>query len=167
MIIRKGTHYARPLQLLKKLLGIRICKSRKMSCEVVFAESCRYDVGRDQSDINKLFGFSLGMHHRNSVRVGWRYVPTVDMIEIVTYIYRKGERWKEQHVDWVCFGKCVKYTIELREGCVVHFFAGDRWCAGEILGTQSKIFFSYPLSLYFGGNCTAPHDMLINYNVKY
>ena len=58
MIIKKNTHYARPLQPLKKLLGIRICKSRKMSCEVVFTDSCRYNVGKDQSDIYKLFGFS-------------------------------------------------------------------------------------------------------------
>jgi hypothetical protein len=56
MIIKKGTHYARPLQLLKKLLGIHICESRKMSCDVSFTESCRYNVGTDQSDINKLFG---------------------------------------------------------------------------------------------------------------
>ena len=84
MIIKKNTHYARPLQLLKKLLCIRICKSRKMSCEVVFTESCRYNVGKDQSDINKLFGFSIGMHHKNSVRVGWRYVPSADLIEIVS-----------------------------------------------------------------------------------
>jgi len=167
MIIEKGTHYACPLQLVKKLLGIRICKSRKMSCEVSFTESCRYDVGRDQSDINKLFGFSLGMHHKNSVRVGWRYVPNVDAIEIVTYIYRQGERLKEHHVDWVGFGKCVKYTIELRKDGSVHFYAGERWCACDMMGTQGKIFLSYPLSLYFGGNCTAPHDMLIDYNVKY
>lgn len=167
MIIEKNTHYARPLQLLKKLLGIRVCKTRKMSCEVSFAESCRYDVGRDQSDINKLFGFSLGMHHTNSMRFGWRYVPSVDAIEIVTYIYRKGERLKEQHVNWVSLGKRVRYTIELRKDGTVHFYAGERWSAGEIMGTQGKIFFSYPLSLYFGGNCTAPHDMLINYNVEY
>ena len=78
-LVKRGWYYAIPLQLLKKLLGIRICESRKMSCEVSFTESCRYNVGKDQSDINKLFGFSVGMHHKNSVRVGWRYVPSADL----------------------------------------------------------------------------------------
>ena len=167
MIIKKNTHYARPLQLLKKLLGIHICKSRKMSCEVSFTESCRYNVGKDQSDINKLFGFSIGMHHKNSVRVGWRYVPSADLIEIVSYVYRNGERLQEQNIDFVQFNNKVNYTIELRNDGAVYFCAGKRWRVGEFIRTKGRFFLSYPLSLYFGGNCYAPHDMNINYKVYY
>ena len=93
MIIRKGTHYASPLQLLKKLLGIHICKSRKMSCEVSFTESCRYNVGKDQSDINKLFGFhSVYTTRTQFVSVGDGLTATVTSTGGV-YKY-EGDDWQ-------------------------------------------------------------------------
>jgi len=41
----------------------------------------------DQHDVNKLFGFSFGMHHNNSVRFGWRPTEDLTKIEIVGYEY--------------------------------------------------------------------------------
>lgn len=136
-----------------------------MSCDVSFGDNCRYDIGSDQSDINKLFGFSLGMHHENSLRVGWRYVPQKDLIEIVTYIYQNGVRLREKHLDWLNFGQKGEYTIELTDDYYAVFSVGKSVIVKDKIETKKKLYLSYPLSLYFGGNCTAPHDMNIDLKV--
>lgn len=169
MIIKAGTHYARPLQLFKKLLGIRFCREREIECAVRFFTNCKYNIGIDQSDINKLFGYSFGLHHKNSLRVGWRYVTKKDMIEIVTYIYVKGERIQEKHIAWCNFGRYYYITLGNTLNCA-YFKVSTCFRDCSLITTNFSIarrMLSYPLSLYFGGNCVAPHDMNIYYKVYY
>ena len=56
-LVKRGWYYAIPLQLIKKLRGIRCTNKRAMSAVVRFHSNCQYEIGKDQSDINKLFGF--------------------------------------------------------------------------------------------------------------
>lgn len=166
MIIKQGTHYARPLQLLKKLFGIRFCKKRVMTCTVEFNNSAVYFIGKDQSDINKLFGFSLGYHHTNSLRVGWRYVPDKGSIEIVSYVYDSKNRLKEKHIDWLDFKVRKTYFIVLHDNLFYEFGYKVNGVSVKVaeglLEIERKRYFSYPLSLYFGGNCEAPHDIVLD-----
>ena len=170
MIIKEGTHYARPLQLIKKLLGIRYTAKRAMSAVVRFHSDCHYEIGKDQSDINKLFGFSLGHHHDNSFRVGWRWTWN-NKIELVSYIYMNGIRLRERHICYCDF--CEYYNIgleiDVEDGTykVTYTIDGREAFVPIYHSAKVKRYISYPLSLYFGGNCTAPHDMIIDMNVKF
>lgn len=168
MIIKKGTHYARPLQLIKKLLGIRYTNKRAMSAVVRFHSDCQYEIGKDQSDINKLFGFSLGMHHKNSIRVGWRWLN--GNLELCSYIYENGVRLKEQVLCKCDFNTDYRIYVYLyiEEGkYCVYYYVNSELKHSQQLATKVKKYVSYPLSLYFGGNCKAPHDMIIDYKVYY
>lgn len=167
-LIKKNQHYALPLQLLRKASQVSIVSERKMSAIVSFDESCRYGIGKDQSDINKLFGFSLGMHHTNSIRVGWRWF--CDELQLCTYIYEKGVRLQEKVLCTCDFHK--EYKIDVKLWIVDNeyfacFFVDGSPVVSQKIATKVKKYVSYPLSLYFGGNCTAPHDMRIEMNIEY
>ena len=72
------------------------------SATVRFHENCRYDIGSDQLDWNKLFGRTTnGVTRYNSMRVGWRYRPDVGegVMEIGAYTYKKGKRQTEIVID--------------------------------------------------------------------
>ena len=65
--LKKDSHYS----------GFRFnpnCDKKSFRIEVIFTNECAYpsfgDV--DDHDINKLYGISWGMHHKNSYRIGWR-----------------------------------------------------------------------------------------------
>lgn len=167
-LINKDWHYAMPLQLIKKLLGIRYTAKRAMSANVRFNSDCQYKIGKDQSDINKLFGFSLGMHHKNSIRVGWRWLN--GNLELCSYIYENGVRLKEMVLckcDFVRDYKIDVHLIVVDGNYRVYFYVNEIMKHRQQLATKVKKYVSYPISLYFGGNCTAPHDMNIDMNVVY
>lgn len=167
-LIHRGWHYAMPLQLFKKACNVRYTNERSMSAIVNFNIDCIYEIGIDQSDINKLFGFSMGMHHTNSIRVGWRYYKGA--MELCSYIYENGVRQKERALCECDFFKDYKVDIKLKvvdNSYMVDFYVNDEFRYGKTLATKVKRYISYPLSLYFGGNCVAPHDMNINYKVYY
>lgn len=159
-VIKRGTHYARPLNLFDKLFSVGKCSADAI---VKFGESCRYDIGKDQTDINKLFGISFGYHHTNSARIGWRYVPKFDKIELTTYCYVNGERIKEKSLGFVEFGKT--YSVQILSTTDLVRFVLDGSVRAEEKVPSSGI--SYPLSLYFGGNYYAPHNMYIDLNVNW
>lgn len=163
MIIHKNEHYARPLQLIRKLLGVRVCKERSMRAKVTFHKDCEYNLpSQDKQDINKLFGYSFGHHHRNSLRIGWRYNEDRKQIEVVSYIYIDGVRQTERHLAWCDFEEEYEMYIDNSENyayMIVYTFAGI------CVPFRNKLGVSYPLSLYFGGNNTAPHDMTIDLTI--
>jgi hypothetical protein len=65
--ILKGRHYNSECQI-KLHTGLN-----SLSTETIFTDSCLYQFDdEDQLDTNKLIGLSYGLHHRNSIRFGWR-----------------------------------------------------------------------------------------------
>lgn len=142
-------------------------KSNKMSRTYMFTDSCLYDLkDEDQGDVNKLFGYSLGLHHNNSLRFGWRANLTDKTIEIVAYEYRN----KLRHITPMCeiklnqyyrfdivydgfFGR-IEYNVYYEDGFQ---------CSSNIdaLPLQHKINFGYTLGIYFGGNEKAPQDITL------
>ena len=120
----------------------------------------------DDLDINKLAGYSYGYHHDNSIRIGW--TPNFEkegQFILYFYIYNNGVRTikkfevinadtdysltisVDEKIDYVTFSLIYKagYT-PIKDGVkfVVPFF---------------KI--GYSLWWYFGGNKTAPKEMVI------
>lgn len=177
MKIKKGTHA--PMRLPSLLLGYSMIGYR-----VTFTESCRYDIGSDQSDINKLFGIGyfswrlFGMktsklfgrtftypwfrvaHHDNSVRFGWRY--SHGLIEIMAYWYHNGNRYYNTIKD-LEIGK--PYILKLHimrdwHSLMISESLDMKNTTSLNVPVEGKNF-GYLLSCYFGGNKTAPHDMEI------
>lgn len=130
---------------------------KKMSYDITFTPSCRYDIGSDQSDNNKLFGVGyLPTHRQNSVRFGWWYNPAVDSIEISAYIYEQGER----HIfplTRVGIGECATYRLDMSHD--VHDLEVVGKAKMRVLTRSSTIM--YMLHSYFGGNRPAPHNIYI------
>lgn len=136
-----------------------------ISCNVSFDDTVRYNIGSDQSDINKLTGISYGMHHRDSDRIGWRYLIDRDMVEIVGYSYENGTRVAATHLWYAHIGEelTVSISSDYKDNKRTVWYTCNTNTVSKTYDTHSH-FFNYTLGLYFGGDCTAPHD--INVNVK-
>lgn len=149
MTIRKGTHA--PVRMPCVQLG------PEMAHRVQFTPSCRYDIGPEQADINKLFGVGyIPSHHHNSVRFGWRYDIASGMIEILAYWYRNRVRqWSS--LKFVAIGQWNNYVIRRLGNVHELWINNDR----HIIDVPSQRI-GFVLGPYFGGNMTAPHDITIN-----
>lgn len=158
-VILKGTHRG-----ILPNLGIHFGRDR-MSYEVTFTESCRYDLGSsDQLDWNKLFGWSYGLHHKNSIRVGWRYFKEQDCIELSLYCYINGTRVINQFTK-VGIGTSTRIQLTYIDGEVGVYTIEDNFFIGDgNLTLPFKKTCGYDLGLYFGGNRPAPHKMNILMN---
>lgn len=148
MIIKKGTHA--PLTLPKLLINPKL-----ISYRVVFTESCAYNIGNDQGDINKLFGIGyLPHHHHNSVRIGWNYEN--NKINIFAYWYEKKVRWWKL-LEKIDTNTSHTFSIFMQKNAHIIYYGKKSYainvksnCVGYLLGP------------YFGGNRTAPHDIEID-----
>lgn len=157
MVIKKNTHA--PLRLPKLLLF-----ENYISTKVEFTDSCRYDIGKEQLDVNKLFGVGyFPGHHNNSVRFGWRYDKEQDAIEILSYFYNNKKR-DFCSMAWVQIGFPAYYTIFIRENehvlsiVTTNMFHEIAEVSVPVKGKKV----GYLLRPYFGGNKKAPHDIEIN-----
>lgn len=161
--IKRGNHYPRPFQC----IGLKLFNKEKvfvMNKDIRFHEDCRYDIGKeDQSDVNKLMGFSWGNHHKESDRVGWRYLIGEDKIELTLYSYEEGKRVKKT-LDKIGVDEWVNIRMEVRLGEKVRDI--KVWINGKERSFQlkapKKYWFTYNLGLYFGGNLTPPHDLHVS-----
>lgn len=148
-VIKAGSHA--PMRLPKILV-----EEKNLAYKITFTESCRYDVGEDQSDINKLFGIGyFPFHHYNSVRIGWNYNIDKDQIELWAYWYKQGKRnW--EWLDSIKIMQPSYMEIEIKSNY-------------HIIRTKNSLFsvpvggecIGYLLRPYFGGNEAAPHDIRI------
>lgn len=161
--IKKGRHRATPLRF-----GIYWNKE-DISRQVMFDHSAKYDIGPDQTDINKLFGIGFFPgHHKNSARFGWVYNPDKKKVELHGYWYDKGQRKIEYLCD-VNFYTSYILTIDITYNYPrIRFTVVQKDAnyekVSKIVEVSRLPRLSYYLGLYFGGNRTAPHD--INVTIK-
>ncbi len=91
MLICKN--HRRPFLQVQRPIVINSRKPFTITKDFIFEQSAIYQFNdEDQHDVNKLFGFSVGWHHKNSYRFGWRPSADLTKIEIVAYEYRNGVR---------------------------------------------------------------------------
>lgn len=132
-----------------------------------FSNSCIYHFDDDdQYDVNKLFGFSIGFHHNNSCRFGWRPNKDLTKIEIVGYEYHNKVRIPTIPICEVELNKWYEYKIIYLSGFkTVHYIVGDavnNFVGGyNTIELKNKFSLGYTLRLYFGGNKKAPHNIVI------
>lgn len=155
--IEKNHHYSDGF--IYKLLNA-FHDSNRMAYFVKFNESTLYsDETVDRFDVNKLFGFSIGLHHNNSYRFGWNCLD--GKIHIYAYSYIKGVR----NIDEICVienDKEYKFIIRLNGDKAIFTVVSEDYDINQVtqLVPTSK-FFGYCLWPYFGGNKKAPHKISI------
>jgi hypothetical protein len=173
IVVKKGRHYpylipiAFPFWVSRK-------KDNRREAKFMFTESCMFDLhDEDQHDVNKLFGFSVGMHHNNSFRFGWRPLLNNRTIEIVAYEYHDNVRQKTMPICEIQLNKqyCFRliYLPHIKRSYYsvmdveIHKLIKDR----EIYEFTNKVDIihdsglGYTLGVYFGGNEKAPQDITI------
>lgn len=159
---KKGRHYPTPCMG----IDLRLFPHQReynLACDVRFHDNCSYDIDTDQSDINKLLGFAYGPHHRESDRVGWRYIKDTGMMELMLYSYEHSKVIKKSLGsvplnEWFSLSMNVvisddKRLITIRINNKTRNFT---------LEAPRSYWFQYRLTPYFGGNRTSPHDMVIS-----
>ena len=152
--IKKGSNHSSGLSL-----GGLHSGRTSMSFNVKFDSNCLVLPGRDDcdGDTNKLFGFSYGLHQKNSIRVGWR--PVNGRIRLVAYMYENGKLTMKgfgwANVNEFC-SISIKHDPDI--GRVI-FDADNQIYATYWNGCAPSI--GYNLKPYYGGNCPAPVDMTI------
>jgi len=127
----------------------------------IFTESCRYDLGTvDQLDVNKLFGIGLGLnHHKNSIRLGWRYDLYMNNIALYAYDYNDKDR-SSRYIGSVKIGDEVNLSIRMnwKQNFYRIFVNGKESCNIQY-DFPSKFNIKTKLGVYFGGNRECPHNM--------
>lgn len=159
--INKGTHYS------SVFLGIPHtllpCFGDEMNFEVTFFETCKYSTVKpsNQSDANKLFGFTDGltMAHSHSARFGWHYDLKTKKIVLHSYCY-VNKIVKNVEIGSVDINVPVKLGIKRFKTEYVFTMNGN------VVGRVAKLdrgnsFVNFKCFPYFGGDETAPHDILL------
>jgi hypothetical protein len=162
-LIKKGNHYA-SMSIFEKLgaIGWNI---RTLSMRFIFRNECWWSPPRntDDHDLNKLAGIGFGTnHHNNSVRLAW--VPDFanpGMINVYGYTYdekKEGQKHTSVFIKSVHVQEPVTGKIESREG---KYFITVKDVTVTMDNVKSDPNLCLRLFPYFGGNNTAPHDMVI------
>lgn len=172
--IKKGRHLSN--MLTKPLLR----KTEVLTAEVLFTESCRYEVQpQDQKDWNKLFGMSFGFcplikqyqMHYNSARFGWRYNTLKKVIEVTPYLYDNGKRLYAEILGM------KPAELNIGQKYLMSIIPLNNEVTYEIVDMDDNVIFretihqavpslkGWQAPPYFGGNQKAPHDIIIGLKV--
>ncbi len=164
--IKKGEHYSSP----KKVKLLTSPMKKGFQWLIYFDDTCKYNLNSvDQLDWNKACGISLFdfiPNDNNSIRLGWRYNPESDKIELTAYVHDQGP---------TVFLPDEPFEVDPHKGIRVTIRTYvDKWVleVTEIEAKKTKTFsytpkevntymFAYENGFYFGGNKTAPHDMAL------
>ena len=136
----------------------------KIKFKFILDESAEYisEVPRNQTDINKIYGFSdFGKSHfKFSIRIGWRYIPETDNIELCWLRHEdgvhKGETIRNIQPDIV-----YDATIDIETFWYVIVINNDTTRVIRRPKGNWGLVRRYYLYPYFGGNEFAPHDITI------
>lgn len=145
-----------------------------MEKSVTFDSSCVYSLGtNDDGDINKTYGWGVGLTSRHSIRIGWN-CKSGYAIDLYAYLHYNGSRWmipkdsstNKQRADLIGKGWMLNVPITCRihralDGITFEAIQGPR---KETLYIRFKNFpdgFGFYQWPYFGGNMSAPHPMKI------
>ena len=135
---------------------------RFLSFRAMFHEDTAYATvdPANQWDWNKLMGLTTVNIHGDSVRLGWRYAPDTDRVELGAYAYVDGVRVDEENTD-VARGAWFDVSMSWTEDTIQVTVDGE---TVEIDGPHAGIpRTTWALtSAYFGGDEVAPHDMHVD-----
>lgn len=125
-------------------------------------KGCVYKIDK-QEQINKLFGYSFDLfkhHHKNSIRIGWRYIPVKRQIDILAYWYEDGKRkyLSLTQIDVKTTADEVVFNIEMCTTQAQHIIMVNGAIYQIPISTPPSKF-GWILTPYFGGKTSAPHNI--------
>lgn len=133
-----------------------------------------YDIGKDQTDINKLFGLAESWDVKaNTVMIGWRNLGKSNVIELFMYVHNgdKNPAWGNKNIWAQKIGECkpaekvaCQMGIDKKRRQYYVVFNGQRF--GIKRTKRRKGIMRYFVPAYWGGNTKAPHDYKIVVTVK-
>jgi hypothetical protein len=162
--IKKGNHYPFPGFAIGLPKWVSKNKLTTADADFYFTESCLYDLkDEDQHDVNKLFGFSIGYHHKTSFRFGWRPILETRQIEIVAYEYHDNLRQATIPIGKIEINKWYRFVMGFFPLIqkTVYSINGTNLGATNSVNIKKKYGLGYTLGFYFGGNETAPQDIIV------
>ncbi|MCY7359694.1 MAG: hypothetical protein LH609_20015 [Rudanella sp.] len=159
--IEKDTHEP----ALKRKGGMLI-SPREVSATVMFDSTCMYDVTQvDEFDYNKVFGLGFmgaqdqhwgqAPHQVDGARVGWRWNPKKNQIDLGTYVYIAGKRIT-QDLGSMKINEERRLTIKINYTNKTYTVMN-----GEPIPFTHKKTVAYRNGLYFGGNQPAPQKIRV------
>lgn len=139
----------------------RLTRKNKISGTIKFLGDVSYFVDM-QKDTNKIVGLSDNWyHHKDSVRLGWRFDSSRREIEIMTITYKKGIRF----INHLCYCKDnedYEYEIRINKGYYIYRFDTNI----SIVKRLSKWkFFRYTLFPFFGGREASPKNIYVKLEI--
>ena len=154
--IKKGQHYSNYLP--------KMCYGKtSLAVRFKFMDGCWFPLEvQDDYAINKLLGWSAGLHHRNSIRCGWTPNPTPGLIDLFFYLYINGTR-KEQKFATVELGLEYDLRIDTRSDLVSFSLSlnGVHEAYDSVYYPAPKCRFGFWLWPYIGGMLPARLDTKI------
>ena len=158
-LIKKGKHNR--LSIPSIHFGIKRLKFR-----FKFDSSCLYSINdTDDYDLNKLYGWSMGMHHNDSLRIGWRPDEReANRIQIHTYMYNKKKRnmnfisrvdvdkWYEMDIEILLCNK-VAFTLSDETGRYIAKVVEENFVIPKFTS-------GYFLDFFMGGDKPARQDTI-------
>lgn len=162
--IKEGSHYSvrsnRPFPIPFKLA----LHSGALRFTAMFGEGCDKTYTANWDSINKLYGVSYGVDpHYRSVRVGWRYNPIKEEIELFVYAYSKGIRQAPKYLFSVQLHEEAHFTMFRTKNNIVVVEGrpeGGKVVTEAVAGID-KPAIAFKLWPYFGGKYPAPKSMKI------
>ncbi|MFD2571402.1 hypothetical protein ACFSUS_12205 [Spirosoma soli] len=164
VVIEAGDHEPLP----KRKVGI-VISPEEVSATVTFDSTCIYDIGAvDADDWNKVIGLGfvgsqnqdvttgIPPHQIDGARIGWRWNPQRQRIDLGAYAYVEGKRI-DFKVAEAFINVPTKLTIRIDYNRKVYQFLGAQQ---TVPFTHNKSF-AYKTGLYFGGNQPAPHKIRV------
>ena len=141
----------------------------KIKFDFILDESAEYisEVPRNQSDINKIYGFSdFGKNHlKYSIRLGWRYNELTDKIELCWLRHEDGVH-KGETIRTIEPNKIYNATIDIETFWYVIIINSDTTKVIRRPKGMWGLVRRYMLYPYFGGNEYAPHNITIKIKEK-
>ncbi len=152
--IKKNQHYSQ--------LFPRLTKTKNFKFEFYLDKNCLYHLGTpDDSDVNKLFGFSIGLtnHHNNSIRIGWNCQKNNGTISLFAYWYNNKKRniMYLKDIKPNTFHNC---SIEILPYGTLITLDGILYPIDYITKLKWH-YLGFLLKPYFGGNEKAPQNMVL------
>lgn len=153
-LIPKGSHYSSPMK-------VDLFRGESLKFKAYFNESAKYiHDDEDQLDVNKLFGTSDcgNLHKENSARFGWRW--NKNRLEILGFTHVGGV-FSFELIGSAELHRSHNFEISLSDDKSSYIFNFNGMKKTMPRGCQDPQMKGYKLKPYFGGNKSAPHDILI------
>lgn len=169
--VKKGKHSFKSWNLLERVaryFPIFNYTSKEFTWECQFEESCRYLLeGNEQDDWNKGGGLTSAFtsNREDSLMWAWRYIPSVDYIEIAFYINKSDKSFEFESLGFVQIGQkfTLKYSFNDEDEMFIDFSALSNTIEVTELYRKVSIIKARWIPLWFGGSNSAPNTMSANW----